>query len=208
MDFAGAKHVMLYGERREGDVTVGREQREIQLGRRRFLGIGLVAAAAMAPIPGWAKTALRKERALSFFHAHTGERLKAVYFADGRYLPDVLKQINYILRDYHTNEIKPVSPALLDLLHALGQRLGTGDTFEVLSAYRSAETNALLSRSTRGVAKHSLHIEAKAIDIMVPGIRARDVARTARDMQVGGVGYYPRRSFVHVDIGDVRTWTA
>lgn len=190
------------------DLTLDRDRRDNQFGRRRFLGIGLVAAAAMAPVPGWAKAAPRRERALSFLHAHTGERLSAVYYADGRYLPGVLKQINYILRDYRVNEIKPVSPALLDLLYALGQRLETGGTFEVLSAYRSAETNALLSRSNRAVAKHSLHIEAKAIDIMVPGIRARDVARVARDMQGGGVGYYPRRSFVHVDIGDVRTWTA
>ncbi len=180
----------------------------MHLGRRRFLGVGLAAAAVLAPVPSWAKAPLRQERVLSLFHAHTGERLNAIYFANGRYLPGVLKQINYILRDYRINEIKPVSPQLLDLLYALGQRLGTGGAFEVLSGYRSAETNALLGRRNRAVAKHSLHIEAKAIDIMVPGVGARDVARTARDMRGGGVGYYPRRSFVHVDIGDVRTWTA
>ncbi|MBL8659046.1 MAG: DUF882 domain-containing protein [Rhodospirillales bacterium] len=185
-----------------------RELDDIHLGRRRFLGIGFVAAAALAPVPGWAKASPRQERALSLLHAHTGERLNTVYYANGRYIPSALKQINYILRDYRINEIKPVSPQLLDLLYALGGRLGTGGAFEVLSGYRSAETNALLGQRNRGVAKHSLHIEAKAIDIMVPGVGAREVARVARDMRGGGVGYYPRHSFVHVDIGDIRTWTA
>lgn len=184
-----------------------REHRELCLGRRHVLGMGLGAVAALAPVPGWARTAVRREKTLSFLHAHTGERLRATYFVNGRYQPAALKQINYILRDYRINAVKPVSPALLDLLYALGQRLGTGGTFEVLSAYRSAETNALLSRSNRGVAKHSLHIEAKAIDLRVPGIRTRDIAQVARQMQGGGVGYYPQRSFVHIDVGDVRTWT-
>lgn len=180
----------------------------VVIDRRRFLGLGLAAAAAVAPVPAWAKAAPRKGRALSFVHAHTGERLNVVYFADGRYVPSALQQINYILRDHRINAIKPVSPQLLDMLHALGQRLGGAGTFEVLSAYRSAETNALLSRRNRSVAKHSLHIEAKAIDIRIPGFRASEIARTARAMHGGGVGYYPRRGFVHVDVGDVRTWTA
>jgi uncharacterized protein YcbK (DUF882 family) len=123
-------------------------------------------------------------------------------------VPAALKQINYILRDYRVNEIKPVSLQLLDLLYALGQRLEMAGPFEVLSGYRSAETNAILSRNNHAVAKHSLHIEAKAIDIMVPGIRARNVASVARAMQGGGVGYYPSQSFVHIDVGDIRTWTA
>ena len=186
---------------------VDREHRELCLGRRHILGIGLGAVVALAPGAGWARTAVRRDRTLSFLHAHTGERVRATYFANGGYQPAALKQINYILRDYRINAIKPVSPALLDLLYALGQRLGTGGAFEVLSAYRSAETNALLSRSNRGVAKRSLHMEAKAIDLRVPGVRTRDIAKVARQMQSGGVGYYPRRSFVHIDVGDVRTWT-
>lgn len=179
-----------------------------RLNRRRFLGMGLVAAAVASPAPSWARAAPRRERALSFLHAHTGERLSIAYFADGRYLPGALTRIDYILRDHRTDAIKPVSPRLLDMLYALGQRLGGVDTFEVLSAYRSAETNALLSRRNASVAKRSLHIEAKAIDIRVPGVRASRVARVARALQGGGVGYYPRRGFVHVDVGDVRTWTA
>lgn len=175
--------------------------------RRRFIGLGLVAAATLLPMPGWAKPR-SAERSLSFLHLHTGERLKTVYYADGRYLPAALKQINHLLRDYRVNEEKPVSPDLLDLLFALDRHLDTGEPFEVLSGYRSAETNAMLSQRTRGVAKHSLHMEAKAIDIRVPGIRTSDIAQVARGLQSGGVGYYPRRNFVHVDVGDVRTWTA
>lgn len=184
-----------------------REQPSGRIGRRRFIGIGLGAAAAMVPVPGWAKLK-RVERSLSFIHLHTGEQLRTVYYADGRYLPSALKQISHLLRDYQANEVKPVSPQLLDVLFALDRHLGTGAPFEVLSAYRSAETNAMLSRRNRGVAKRSLHMEAKAIDIRIPGIKARDVAQVARALQSGGVGYYPRRNFVHIDVGDVRTWTA
>lgn len=161
----------------------------------------------MLPVPAWAKLK-RVERSLSFLHLHTGERLKTVYYADGRHLPSALKQINQLLRDYRVNEVKPVSPDLLDMLFALDRHLDTGAPFEVLSAYRSAETNAMLSQQSRGVARRSLHIEAKAIDIRIPGIKTSDVARVARAMQSGGVGYYPRRNFIHVDVGDVRTWTA
>lgn len=175
--------------------------------RRRFIGIGLAAAATLLPVPAWAKPR-SAERSLSFLHLHTGERLKAVYYAEGRYLPGALKQINHLLRDYRVDEEKPVSPELLDLLSALDRHLETGTPFEVLSAYRSAGTNAMLSQRTRGVAKRSLHMEAKAIDIRIPGIRTSDIARVARALQSGGVGYYPRHDFVHVDVGDVRTWTA
>ena len=178
------------------------------LNRRCFLGMGLDAATAMTPTLGWAKPVRKVERSLGFFQARTGERLEAVYFANGRYIPSALKQINYILRDYRVDQVKPIAPALLDLLYALRQRLGVTEPIEVLSGYRSPQTNAMLSRENRAVAKHSLHIEAKAIDIIMPGIRTVDVARAAREMQAGGVGYYPRLSFVHVDVGAVRTWTA
>lgn len=184
-----------------------REQRSGRMDRRRFIGLGLVAAASVLPVPGWAKPR-SAERSLSFLHLHTGERLKAVYYVDGRYLPGALKQINHLFRDYRVDEEKPVSPELLDLLFALERQLKTGEPFEVLSAYRSAETNAMLSQRTRGVAKRSLHMEAKAIDIRIPGIRTSDIAKVARSLQGGGVGYYPRHNFVHVDVGDVRTWTA
>ncbi|MDZ3836569.1 MAG: DUF882 domain-containing protein [Rhodospirillales bacterium] len=186
-----------------------REQQNARIGRRRFigLGLGLGVAATMLPAPGWAKLK-RVERSLSFLHLHTGETLKTVYYADGRYLPSALKQINHLLRDYQANEVKPVSPDLLDLLFALDRHLGTGAPFEVLSAYRSAETNAMLSRKSRGVAKHSMHIEAKAVDIRIPGVKTSSIAQVARALESGGVGYYPRRNFVHIDVGDVRTWTA
>jgi uncharacterized protein YcbK (DUF882 family) len=186
---------------------VEREQQNARIGRRRFIGLGLGVAAATLPVPALAKLK-RAERSLSFLHLHTGESLRTVYYADGRYLPSAMKQINHLLRDYRVNEVKPVSSDLLDLLFALHRHLGTAGPFEVLSAYRSAETNAMLSRKSRGVAKHSLHIEAKAIDIRVPGVKTSSIAQVARALESGGVGYYPRRNFVHIDVGDVRTWTA
>lgn len=197
---------MLYRDRK--GTIVQRDHGGPRLNRRRFLGMGLAAATIMTPTLSWAKPVRKTERSLAFYQAHTGERLDTVYFANGRYIPSALKQINYILRDYRLDEVKAIAPALLDLLYALRQRLGVSEPFEVLSGYRAPQTNALLSRVNRTVAKHSLHIEAKAIDIIVPKVRTIEVARTAREMRAGGVGYYPRLSFVHVDVGDVRTWTA
>ena len=185
-----------------------------QVSRRRFITMGLVGAAPMIiPAAAWAgmkvKTSAHARkaefRALSFYNLHTGERLKTTYWEQGEYIPDALDEINYILRDYRQDEIKPIDRNLLDLLVTLRDRLHSSANFEVISGYRSPITNAMLHANSEGVAAHSLHIDGRAIDIKVPGRPLSLVRAAALTMQQGGVGYYPGR-FVHVDTGRVRWW--
>jgi uncharacterized protein YcbK (DUF882 family) len=177
--------------------------------RRHLLKLGSVIAGT-ALVPGAALAALRvpypPERALKFYNLHTGESLSTVYCENGRYVDGALAQINYILRDFRANEIKPIDPRLLDLLYSLNRRLYTQEPFAIISGYRSPATNAMLAARSEGVARRSLHIEGKAADIRVPGRSLLEVWRAAIDQWSGGVGFYPRSDFVHVDIGRVRFW--
>ena len=187
-----------------------------RLNRRAFLGLGATAAAALM-IPSTAVAALepgrrRKpaERELAFFNTHTGERLTATYCCDGAYQPEALHKIDVILRDFRANEIKPIDPALLDLLHELQGTLGSDAPYHVISGYRSAQTNALLRAqgggAGSGVASGSMHVFGKAIDIRIPGVKLADLREAARSLKLGGVGFYPSSNFVHVDTGRVRYW--
>ena len=187
---------------------VGRE-----LNRRRFLGLAAAsAAAAIVPARAAAATPAKRalpERVLSLFNLHTGERLKTAYCCGGVYQPEALKAINHILRDFRADEVKPIDPQLLDLLHELGGTIETDQPFHVISGYRSPHTNALLRErggSTTGVATRSLHMVGKAIDIRVPGVKLDHLRAAARSLKLGGVGYYPASNFVHVDTGRVRFW--
>jgi uncharacterized protein YcbK (DUF882 family) len=185
------------------------------MNRREFLGFGAAAAAA-ALVPSRAQGAVagrtearRVERVLSFFNTHTGERLRCAYCSDGDYQPDALQEINHILRDFRANEIKPIDPKLLDLLHELGGTLETDQPFHIISGYRSPHTNAMLRArggEQTGVASGSLHMVGKAIDIRVPGVQLDHLRQAARALKIGGVGYYPSSNFVHVDTGRVRHW--
>ena len=173
--------------------------------------MGAVAAASLA-VPGAAMAGYRirtlwdRERSLSFYNLHTGESLKTVYFQDGQYIPEALRDINYILRDFRRNEVKRIDPNLLDLLARLHERLYTTDSFDIISGYRSPKTNAMLHARSEGVAVRSLHLEGKAIDISVPSRSLKQVRRAAILLFGGGVGYYPRSGFVHVDTGRIRYW--
>jgi uncharacterized protein YcbK (DUF882 family) len=175
--------------------------------RRDFVRLGSVAAvAAPAMLLGRTRTIHPAERRLGFYNLHTGERLKTVYWADGRYVPGALKEINWILRDYRRNKVKPIDLRLLDLLSALDRRLETRQPFHIICGYRSPATNEYLRKHTAGVAKHSMHIEGKAVDIRIPGCRLTALQRAAMALHDGGVGIYPVSEFVHVDVGRVRHW--
>jgi uncharacterized protein YcbK (DUF882 family) len=186
------------------------------LHRRAFLGLGAIAAAgALVPAKVHAATAPASpkakapDRVLSFFNTHTGERLKTAYCTGGSYVPDSLKDLNYILRDFRVNEIKPIDPRVFDLLHELGGTLETDQPFHIISGYRSAHTNALLRErggATSGVASRSLHMVGQAIDIRIPGIKLDHLRDAAKSLKIGGVGFYPDLNFVHVDVGRVRYW--
>ena len=177
------------------------------LGRRQFIAATVVAAAAgMIAAPALAGPRMPSRRALSFAHLHTGERLDLVYWADGRYQPGALGRINWLLRDFRTDEVHPIDPRLLDLLAALRRRLRLRTPIEVISAYRSPVTNALLASFSEGVATNSLHMQGRAIDVRLPGRPLWAVGRAALALRAGGVGYYPRSQFVHLDVGAVRHW--
>ena len=174
--------------------------------RRRFLAgvAGALAVAAVAPRPLLAGP--KDERLLSFLHTHTGERLSVDYFQDGRYQPSGLEQVNYLLRDFRNDEVHAIDPALLDTLFDL-QRLAQKETvFEVISGYRSPATNTMLRRTTEGVALHSMHLEGRAVDVRLARFPTATLARLARSLGRGGVGFYAASDFVHVDTGRVRSW--
>jgi uncharacterized protein YcbK (DUF882 family) len=145
-------------------------------------------------------------KTLSFEHTHTGEKLKLTYFERGNYIKDALQEINYLLRDFRTDDIHPIDTALLDQLFDLKQTLGLNKPFHIISGYRSPFTNAQLRKHSHGVAEHSFHIQGKAIDIRVERVSSKTIRNAALTMAQGGVGYYPRNNFVHLDTGKFRTW--
>src|SRR5215469_16702956 len=172
--------------------------------RRRFLKFGLAAVASVAVWPAEAR--LIDRRRLSFENLHTGESLDTVYWINGKYQPGALHAINVLLRDFRNGQVYPIDRKLLDLLATLCTRLHSAAPIQVISGYRSPETNAMLASYSDGVAAGSLHMEGMAIDIRIPGRSLRQVHRVALDMAEGGVGYYPRSDFVHVDTGRLRRW--
>jgi uncharacterized protein YcbK (DUF882 family) len=145
-------------------------------------------------------------RTLRFVHTHTDETLTATYFDGADYDPDSLQAIDHLLRDFRNDEVHPIDPALLDLLHA-AQTVAARDTpFEVISGYRSPATNAMLRGHSSGVAEHSQHLLGKAIDVRLRGLPTTDLHRIGLSLARGGVGYYRDSDFVHLDTGPVRRW--
>jgi uncharacterized protein YcbK (DUF882 family) len=180
--------------------------------RRNFLKTTAAAAATLiVPSAVLAKTgpAVRNasgERQLKFYNLHTGEHLNATYWVDGVYVPDEMHAINRVLRDFRTGDIKKMDPHLMDLLFALQNKVDKRGAFNVISGYRSPKTNAKLHHLSNGVATHSLHMKGKAIDIRLPGVNLKHLRQAALSLHAGGVGYYPKSNFVHVDTGRPRFW--
>lgn len=176
--------------------------------RRDILRFGLALGLAVVASPLDALGALRndRERALSFDNRHTGERLTTVYWAQGEYVPEGLTAIDKLLRDFRTDDVHPIEPRLLDLLFEVRGALRTNRAFEVISGYRSPRTNKTLRRHRRGIASQSFHTLGMAIDVVIPGRSVRDLRRVALSMRRGGVGFYPRAGFVHLDVGPSRSW--
>jgi uncharacterized protein YcbK (DUF882 family) len=145
-------------------------------------------------------------KVLAFQNMHTGDQLNLTYFEQGRYIKDALHEINHLFRDYHDGTVHPIDTALLDQLYDLKHTLEVRKPFHIVSGYRSPTTNADLRKHSDGVAKNSLHMEGRAIDIRIEGLDTRRIRNAALAMQRGGVGYYERSDFVHLDTGTVRTW--
>ena len=178
-----------------------------RLARRSFMS-SLAAPLALAVVglqPREAEAAVR-QRSVQLYHCHTGETFNAVYFADGRYLPGALQAATHHLRDWRDNTARPIDPQLLDLLWSLRRTLNSTGPVQVFCGYRSPTTNAMLRRLHFGAARNSLHMQAMAVDLFVPDRPLRLVRAAAVQLKAGGVGYYPRSGFVHVDTGDIRYW--
>lgn len=180
-----------------------------EISRRQLLRMGLITIAS-GLLPGSTMAAVdrlvAKERAICVYNLHSKEYLDVVYWRDGQYLPEAFQDINYMFRDHYNGAVKPIDKKLIDFLHAIQSKLGCNEPFHLISGYRSPATNARLRKTTNGVARRSLHVKAKAADIRVPGYQINTLRRVAHDLQCGGVGYYPRSNFVHVDVGRVRFW--
>jgi uncharacterized protein YcbK (DUF882 family) len=179
---------------------------EIALSRRSFL-TGIVGGAIVLNAPGLnAKVLTGPDRQLSLYNTHTGEKLTAAFWSEGKYLDDGLEEINWLLRDHRANKASTIDTSLLDLLYRLQARIGHPGEFQVISGYRSPETNKMLRNNSSGVAKRSYHMLGQAIDVRLPGFDTRELKKAAIAMQAGGVGYYSSSDFVHLDVGRVRTW--
>lgn len=182
----------------------------VQPSRRMFLRRAAHLALAGAALPLASQSALASlpsARSLALDHTHTHERVALVYAVGDQYVPAALGTLNHFLRDHYLGDVGLIDPQLFDLLYGVRQVLGAAQSFQVISGYRCPATNATL-RSTRGggVATHSLHMEGKAIDIRLPGVPLNELRDAALSLRAGGVGYYPREQFVHVDTGRVRSW--
>jgi len=145
-------------------------------------------------------------RTLKFYHTHTGKTLDAVYWVDGAYNPPALDDLNEFLADWRDLQKTEIDPLLLDILWQIQQETGNEGVFEVISAYRSSDTNEMLRETTTGVAQKSQHVLGKAIDVRLRGLDTAELRDTARELQRGGVGYYASSDFVHIDTGRPRYW--
>jgi uncharacterized protein YcbK (DUF882 family) len=182
-----------------GGVAAGASLAAVDVGRA-------FAVPLPATKPQWVEPRLDDIRTISFEHEWTGEKLSVPYFERGHVLIDALAEIDHILRDHRNNKVHTTDPAMLDILVAMRQRLGTDAPIHVVCGYRSPETNAMLVEQSDGVAKQSFHMAGMAIDIRIPDRDLSAMRAVALDLQMGGVGYYPKSNFLHIDSGPVRTW--
>ena len=175
--------------------------------RRSFLKSSVVLASVIG-MPALAKAAqpAPAERTLRLYNTHTGESLRSVFWAEGQFIPDALKDINKLLRDHRNDKIAEMDPKLIVLLNDVSDKFGDNQVLHIISGYRSPESNAKLAAASNGVARHSMHMEGKAIDIRMPGKDLAQLHKAAMAMKSGGVGYYPDSQFVHMDTGRVRYW--
>lgn len=163
-----------------------------------LIGGSLFARAADSSVPAYR---------LRFFHTHTGERLDITYRSGERYIPEALERLDHFLRDHRTGDVHHYDPRLFDLLSDLLASVGrAGAEINVICGYRAPWSNEFLRTHTPGVALHSLHVQAEAIDIRLPGLDTSALRYAALALRRGGVGYYAKSDFIHVDVGRVRRW--
>ncbi|MGH1455519.1 MAG: YcbK family protein [Alphaproteobacteria bacterium] len=145
---------------------------------------------------------------VAFRNTHTGESFSGVYRVGDKYLPEAFERMNYVLRDFRTEEVFPMDPHVIDILSVIRRKMDVDEPFNILSGYRSPKTNAMLGQKSRAVASNSFHMYGQALDIRLPERSTKQLRNVAKSLDAGGVGYYPRSNFVHVDTGTPRTWVS
>ena len=182
---------------------------EDRLRRRHFLRLmawaGLICCSSNSVFAAIEEITL-EERSLSLYNPYSKENFNGIYWCDGDCVASAKENINHIMRDNRTDEAKEIDLHLLDLIFALSTKLQAKEPFTIISGYRSPETNALLRKSGSGAAKNSYHIKGQAVDIRLPGYKTSALRRAAYKLKKGGVGYYPKLRFVHIDVGPIRYW--
>jgi len=148
------------------------------------------------------------ERTLKLYNIHTGEKINSTYWANGEYIKDELQQLDYLLRDHRSGGVNAIQRSLYDRIHYLQQTFTSREPVYIISGYRSPKTNNQLRQTSSGVAKRSFHMDGKAVDIRIPGVSHGSLHKAAVGLGEGGVGYYPRSGFIHLDTGRTRRWTA
>jgi len=179
--------------------------------RRGFLKHGLAFSAALGfwmpkSVLAQSNMDFESARVISFKNAHTGESFNGEYWRNGRYISDAFEEIRMIMRDFRTGDECPIDPRLIDVLFVMKEKAHNVAPFALFSGYRSPNTNKKLRQMSEGVARGSLHMQGQAADINLPGTNLNKLERTALDLRMGRVGYYPKSGFVHIDTGKVRTW--
>lgn len=187
------------------------EVTNISKSRRTFVRSSILIPAAFIggpalAIPPRAEVTQSENRQLSLVNLHTHETLDVVYWENGNYIDDHVGQLNYFMRDHRANKSKLMDMNLYDFLYRLVEVLDTSERIHVLSAYRTAETNASLRKLSSSVAKRSFHVNGRAVDFYIPGVDNKVIQREARRMMLGGVGYYKKSGFIHLDTGYPRHW--
>ncbi|PIE83345.1 MAG: hypothetical protein CSA09_02430 [Candidatus Contendobacter odensis] len=178
------------------------------LERRGFLKLAMGGVSALALAPGLTQGTVFQDRRIQFYNTHTGEAVSKVYWTprDG-YVRESISEISWSLRDHHNNKVMLFDPNVLDQLYALQTQFGLSQPMHIVSAYRSPSTNRKLRARNRKVARNSFHMKAMALDIRIPNRRVSELYRAARSLGAGGVGYYPRSNFIHIDSGPIRYWS-
>lgn len=179
-----------------------------KIDRRDILKLGLTGTlASIVPLSLSSEAhAASNTWRVAFRHAHTGESFNGVYRVGDKYLPDAFERLNFVLRDFRTGEVFPMDPRVIDIVSLVQRKTGQREPLEILSGYRSPKTNAHLRQVSTGVAKNSFHMYGQAIDMHMKGYSTRNLRKIAMDLRAGGVGYYPKSDFIHVDTGTIRSW--
>ena len=200
----------MWGWNKTLGVGVTKEPKSVAFTRRGVLAAFAATVVSAAPTFPQAAGFLRGAgniRRLSMYSGRTGETLNTIYWIDDKYIDEAVHEISVFMRDWRANSVKTIDHRTLDIMAASHNVMNVSEPYIMLSGYRSAKTNAMLRRRSSGVARNSLHIKGQAVDLRLKSRSVTQMARAALSCRAGGVGKYRNANFVHMDCGDVRSWS-